>query len=138
MNSKKGNVFTIEALLGALLFIVALAAMGSMQAGSSWEGASAAKANDALVVLNKMGTLKTLDPGTIAYETERIFGNSSAFRMDIATYEYSNGAFTQAGNLSIGDSLPQGKAIAPSETRFFSEENGSISNYSIARLYVWK
>ena len=61
MSSKKGNVFTIEALLGALLFIVFISAISLASGNGKWIGADDSIADDTLIVLNKLGTLQTLN-----------------------------------------------------------------------------
>ena len=137
MSSKKGNVFTIEALLGALLFIVFISAISLASGNGKWIGADDSIADDTLIVLNKLGTLQTLNSTLIGEEISRILGNNDTFRIEINTYNYINGAFEDIGNMSIGSPLPGSKNIRTSETRFFSISNETISNHSIARVYLW-
>jgi hypothetical protein len=136
MNSKKGNVFTIEALLGALLFIVFISAISIATTDDKWDGAADSIADDTLIVLNKKGTLKTLNSTFIGNEISQILGNNNTFRLEINTYNYSLGIFENISEISIGSSLPNNKDIRTSEIRFFTTSNESISNYSIARLYT--
>ena len=138
MNSKKGNVFTIEALLGAMLFIVFISAISIATGGEKWDGAADSIADDTLIVLNKKGTLQTLNSTLIGNEISQILGNNNTFRLEINSYNYSLGTFSNISEIVIGSSIPENIDIRTSETRFFTTSNGAISNYSIARLLIWQ
>jgi len=138
---RKGQVFTVEALLGSLLFMIFIWSLASFVSNSktdSWSIAQEKLADDALIVLDKNGTLATLNSTLISQELARMLGNSTSFRIEIRIYNYSNSGFVNISNASFGSSIPDEKGLSVAERGFISSFNGSVSNYSIARLYLWR
>lgn len=140
MNSR-GHTFTIEALLGALLFIlflIPIAAFANAFKENSWTITDEKISDDILIVLEKEGTLATMNSTLIENKINLILGNGSQFRLEMSTYNYRRGSFVNTGKTAIGVALPDDTGISVAERGFFSTFNGSVSNYTVARLYLWK
>ena len=138
---KKGHAFTAEALLGSMLFMIfiwSLSSYGAFSGNDGWSIAQEKLADDALIVLEKDGTLATQNSTLISDGLVRMLGNSTSFRMEMKTYNYTDSGFVSIGNSSFGSSIPDDKGISVAERSFISSYNGSASNYSIARLYLWR
>ena len=139
--AKKGSVFTIEALFASLLFIMFIAsvmAFAEQFKGDSWTIADGRMADDAMALLQKNGTLGTLNITLIENDLKTILGNGTQYRFEMTTYNYTNGAFLGASNSSFGQALPDDKEITVADRGFTASANGSISNYTMARLYTWR
>lgn len=141
MNRRRGHTFTIEALLGALLFILflmSIAAYANAFKENSWTIPEERMADDVLIVLEKNGTFATMNSTLIENEIGLILGNSSRFRLEMNTYNYTRGAYADISETAIGAALSNSSEISVAERGFFSTFNGSVSNYTVARLYTWK
>ena len=138
---RKGNAFTVEALLGSMLFMIfiwSLSSYGAFSGNDSWSIAQEKLADDALIVLEKDGTLATQNSTLISEGLVRMLGNNTSFRMEMKTYNYTNSGFVSIVNSSFGSSIPDDKGLSVAERSFISSYNGSASNYSVARLYLWR
>lgn len=137
----KGNAFTVEALLGALLFTVLLSAISAYANTSNddgWTVPDEKIADDLLVVLEKKGTLSTLNDTLIENEINRILGNRFSFNLRLKTYGNTFGAMELLKTTNIGEDIPGETEAAVSEAGFFSTADGSVANYTIARLSIWR
>ena len=143
MNSRKGNAFSAEALLGAMLFMLVIWSLNSfaVQNSSHWTIAEERMADDVLIVLEKNETLATQNITLMESELRNIIGNNSAlnFRMELQTWNYTNGAYINISNSVAGSSLPDNIDIAIAERSFFASNSSSgIANMTRVRLYLWR
>jgi hypothetical protein len=136
----RGNVFTIEALFGALLFmlvIVGLSSYSNSLKENTFGAADEKLGEDVLIVLDKEGDLAGLNETKIQENLDLLIGSRAEYLLELKTYNYSNGAFVSISELSIGEAIANDSEVIVSERSFLSSENGSVQNYSIARLYIW-
>jgi hypothetical protein len=139
--NRKGHAFTIDALLGTILFILLLSTILSYAGPSresSWNIPQERMAQDALVLLDKAGTLDSQNASLIDSQLAQMLGNWTKYRLELFTYDYSGAAFVLISNSSIGQALPSESTIFETERSFFVTNNSTVSNYTIARLYRWK
>jgi hypothetical protein len=137
----KGNAFTIEALLGALLFMLFIGSIvvyANQFKENSWVIPDELLADDVLIVLDKTGALSTLNSTLIGQEIDLILENRTNYRLEFSSFNYSGGVFQNISESSIGSILDNESELAVAERGFFSTSNDMISNYTIARLYIWK
>ncbi len=140
-HSRKGHAFTIDALLGTILFILLLStilAYAGPSRESSWNIPQERLAQDALILMDKMGALDSQNTTLINLSLSQMLGNGTKFRLDMVTYNYSGAAFISTNNVLIGQTLPSESTVFETERAFFVSDNSTVGNYTIARLYVWK
>ena len=140
-HSRKGHAFTIDALLGTILFILLLSTILSYAGPSresSWNIPQERIAQDALILMDKMGTLDSQNTTLINSSLGQMFGNGTRYHLDMITYNYSGAAFIATNNASVGQTLPSESTTYETERSFMVTNNSTNSNYTIARLYVWK
>jgi hypothetical protein len=137
----KGNVFTIEALFGALLLIMAVAATTGYSNSlkeNDFVAADELRAQDALIAMDRQGSLETSNATLIEQDLEQLLGNRADYRLELDTFGYIGGSFENMSQVSIGSTIPEGSEVAVAERSYLSQDSGKITNYTKARLYLWK
>jgi len=136
----KGNVFTIEAMLGTMLFVLVIAGISSYNESlkqDTFNTADMLLAQDVLIVLDKEGGISSLNSTLISENLETLIGARSDYRLELETYGYSGGSFGNISMVSIGPEISENSQVTSAERRFLSSDDGMIVNYTIARLYLW-
>lgn len=136
----KGFVMTLDASLAAIIMAIFLLTFSFFyaQIGEDTSSLMSAEkqANDLLIVMDKNGTLATLDPETINETMNLAMHESFSKFLEIDYYNYSNG-FYLAGNFSVGSNHTESEKTVFAQREFLVFENQSIKHYGIARLRVW-
>lgn len=146
MKANKGFIFSTDALL-AVAIVALFVASFSFFSASSADGPYLLlllekQADDLLIVLDKSGTLETLDANLIAQSMNNTLEKPLAWNIEIDYYNYST-KFESVSNLSFGGDYGNAKRVAVAERDFLVFENATgtdrkpIKYYGKARLKLW-
>jgi hypothetical protein len=136
----RGNIFTLEALFATLLFILVVAGISSYNNSfkeNTFTIADEKLADDVLIILEKKGNLSTLNLTLIQNNLDLLLSNKTDYLLELKTYNYTGGTFVNISASYIGSVIPNDSEVIVSDRSFFTTENGSVGNYTIARLYLW-
>jgi|GEM_PF-1280703 len=147
MRQSKGFVFSLDAILAVvllMLFLVAFSFFSSRALENPYTMLVLQKqADDALIVLDKTGTLGMMDPADIETGLNNTLIRSLAWNMNMEYYNYSGG-IVPVGNFSFGSDYSDAERIVIAERMFVVfEENESygtakpVKYYGMARLRLW-
>jgi len=136
----KGFVMTLDASLAVIIMAIFLLSFSFFyaQIGEDTSSLMAAEkqANDLLIVMDKNGTLATLDPEAIDGNMDLALHEGFSKYLEVEYYNYSNG-FYLAGNFSVGSNYTESEKTVFAQREFLVFDNQSIKHYGIARLRLW-
>ncbi|MEM2137855.1 MAG: hypothetical protein QW568_02100 [Candidatus Anstonellaceae archaeon] len=139
METKRGVVFTIDALLASItagIFLLALLYLSSQTSESTVALMQMQKqAGDALSVLDKKGELGRGNLTEMNQTLAQFFPKFARWGLDIYYYNYSSG-FVEDSHLNMSARPAPSKEAQVAERRFVSFQNGTVK-YGFARLKIW-
>ena len=138
----KGFVFSIDAMLSLLVFMLMLvaAAFLSVQAeeGPYAKLQLSRMGKDAAALFDHQGLLSQANATAIYQAMNSTLPQSVGMHIQISTYYYDTGAFNLINIAEIGDAVPANSTVYGARRDFVSLRNGFATNYSIARVSLWQ
>jgi len=139
--TKKGFIFSLDATMAVFMLVFVLLATSFMLEQSSTDSLSQLQATrigkDALAVLDKEGDLQSFNGTRIEAKLAAMLPLGNSMHLKVDTYYYDNGSFFFASQNEFGPDVPSGITVYGARRDFASMKNGQVSNYSIARAYIW-
>jgi hypothetical protein len=147
MGRSKGFIFSMDAILAVVLlmmFLIAFSFFSSRALENPYTLLVLQKqADDAVIVLDKTGTLGMMDRDDIEKELDNILIRSLAWNMHMEYYNYSGG-IVPAGNFTFGSDYSEADQVVVAERMFVVfDQNTSygaakpVKYYGLARLRLW-
>jgi len=141
-SNSKGFIFTLDALLAAIVLLVAAGAYGAlspqMEKSASSYLLEKKQADDFLSVLDRAGDLQSQNTTRMALAINSLASNSTAWNLTVDYYAYSpGGGFSKNLTLTSGESYSQVKTFAVSDRVFIAVASKSTNQYGVARMVVW-
>ena len=141
MAAGKGFVFSIDAALAAFLLMLVLITITFLSTQADRDALGGVQMSrvgkDALYALDRQGNLQTFDNATISASLLGILQENLQMRILVQTYYHDNGSFFLYAENEYGEPLPNGTAIYGARRDFLAIKGKQVSNYSIARAYIW-
>jgi hypothetical protein len=142
---KTGFVFTIDATLALslLLIILATTVFLSIQAAEDPYGKLqvARTGKDMLAVMDSQGALSSGNNTTIQSAMDSMLPGGLGAHLQVSSYYYSSGSnsFNYINETAeYGENIPENRTTHGARWDFVSLKNGQITNYSIARMWIWQ
>jgi hypothetical protein len=137
-----GFVFSIDATLAVFIMILAVVVavlLVSQGAGDPYGGTQASLvAKDTLFALDYQGMLSSQNSTAITAALSSALPSNIGAQLYITTYAYNGTAFVQSGAVIAGQTAPYNSTTYGSQYDFVSMYNGTVQNYSVARMTVWQ
>ncbi|MBS3060359.1 MAG: hypothetical protein J4432_02525 [DPANN group archaeon] len=136
----RGFVLSLDVLLAFIIVLTILSSTNQMMQDSDLTKTREAvamsnKANDAMSILLKKGTLETLNQGMLNQELQGIMDSSDNWRLIISQHQPPN--FEASFRLETGQATTPPSTSA-SATRTFIITTNTTDTYYTAQLRVWK
>jgi hypothetical protein len=139
---KKGFVFSLDAVMAVFLFIFVLITVFFFvsQSEGDYFGALAVSrvGKDALAAMDRSGDLSSMDGSRINDSLSLLLPTGVKMHVRIDTYYYDNESFVFMSQSDFGPDIPDGKAIFGARRDFPNTKNGIVSNYSVAKAFIWQ
>ena len=137
----KGFIFSLDATMAVFMLVFVLLATGFMLEQSSTDSLSQLQSTrvgkDALAVLDKEGDLQSFNGTQIGAKLATILPVGNSMHLRVETYYYDNGSFFFTSQNDFGPDVPSGITVYGARRDFVGMKNNQVSNYSIARAYIW-
>jgi hypothetical protein len=138
--NSKGFVFSLDAILAVSIMVIFIVASFMIMAKSSEDGYAKLQTvrlvKDLMSVLEKSGTLASWDKARIESAMEANLPHGASYYMQLDTYRYGNSTFYITKSNEYGHE-PQRSGNVYGTRRDFVTKNGSETEYTIARLWIW-
>ncbi|MFA6214622.1 MAG: hypothetical protein WC717_05085 [Candidatus Micrarchaeia archaeon] len=140
--TRKGVVFSMDALLAAIalsIFVASLAFLSSSSAEESHGQFLAKKqAGDLLMAMDKSGLLGGMKQDSINGTLSAALPPDTGYLLEIRYYNYSDGfEMVNSTSLARGNGSDDGKA-GVSQRDFVAIRQGNTPLFGVARLTIWK
>ena len=141
--SKKGIVFSIDALLAAILISIFTASIAFLSSSSSGEtpGQLLAKkqASDMLISMDKAGLFAGMDQGRINMTLGSMLSSDTNYSLRVDYYsQYGDGFSQVAGTTYLRGDMGSPKNIGFGQRNFVVARRGQQPLYGVAKLSIWK
>jgi len=140
-NAGKGFVFSLDATFAVFLMVFVIMASGFMLEQSEQDSLSQLQAsrmgNDVLAALEKGGDLQSFNETRIDAKIASLLPLGYGMHLRVETYYYDNGSFFFVSQSEFGPDVPSGITVYGARRDFVSTKNRQVSNYSIARAFIW-
>jgi hypothetical protein len=137
----KGFIFSLDATMAVFILVFVILSTGFLLEQSSTDSFSQLQATrvgkDALAVLDKEGDLQSFNETRIDAKLASILPIGNSMHLKVETYYYDNGSFFFASQEEFGPEVPSGIIVYGARRDFVSVKNKQVSNYSIAKAYIW-
>lgn len=140
----KGFVFTLDALFATIVAVTIIATVyhftSTAQRDYFVESQLAAFANDILVVLEKDGTLESLNIEKIERALEDALPDNYAAQIKIDSYKYQEGFLLESTIISsypVGADATMPYDIVRAKNNFVTFSDGKIRRYNIGEIKLW-
>ena len=138
---KTGFIFSLDATMAVFMLVFVLLATGFMLEQSSTDSLSQLQSTrvgkDALAALDKLGDLQSFNGSRINATLATVLPAGNGMHLVVETYYYDNGSFFFVSQQEFGADVPQSITVYGARRDFVSVKNGQVSNYSIAKAYIW-
>jgi hypothetical protein len=137
----KGFIFSLDATMAIFMLVFIILATGFMLEQAETDSFSQLQSSrvgkDALAILDKEGDLQSFNQTRIEEKLSSILPHGHSMRIVVETYYYDNGTFFFISQNEFGPAVPERIMVYGARRDFVGNSNFQVSNYSIARAYVW-
>ena len=138
--TKRGFVFSLDALFATIILAMFIFAFSFLSAGAE-QGSQhllliEKQANDLLLVIDKTDKLSSLNASLVNNSINDILTPNLSWFLIVEYYNYSNG-FNLEHNFSLGQDYSNADDMINVKREFLVFGNNTISYYGIARLKMW-
>lgn len=142
MRTSKGIVFSIDALLAAIILSLFAAGLAYLSASAVDDGMgrllAKEQSSDLLLALDKSGALESMDGERIAAAMDASVAPSDGYSLRLEYYEYA-GEFLPAESMVLErGTAPPSSRVGESRRSFVAFHEGSQPYYGVAALSLWR
>jgi hypothetical protein len=141
--SKKGIVFSIDALLAVILISIFTASIAFLSSSSSgdnpWHLLEKKQASDMLISMDKAGLFAGMGQNRINMTLESMLPPGTGYSLNVDYYSQYGDEFSQvAGTSYLRGNMSGPENIGSSQRNFVVARQGQHPLYGVARLSIWK
>jgi hypothetical protein len=137
----KGFIFSLDATIAVFLLVFVIMASAFLLAQSENDPLSQLQASrmgkDALAILDNAGDLQSFNATRIDAKLASILPQGNEVHITVETYGYENATFYLLSQADYGPEVPSGITVYGARRDFVDTKNSQVSNYSIARAFIW-